>query len=239
VTITPAILLWPTNGDIDWATVTYQPLIDRATTITVRSDGSFTFNTQMPNEPPETQVVYFGTENGSWYGEVSIQTNAIFGVLPSRPDTLSLSADSATPSSTVTLSGTNWPVNQTIRVFECPGPAAYPYCDFRDSIALATARSDAAGRIRAAITIPANVEPGLITIQVEPLASPFDLAVYTQTRPFMVLYPFAQAHPRLEMALKAAPYAAGVALLAGAFALAYWVRRCRAANRTVTTQEIE
>ena len=72
------------------------------------------------------------------------------------------------------------------------------------------------------IQIPTDARPGPITIQANPVSSPFDFSVYTQALPFSVLYPFAQAHPRLELALRALPYAI-TALLVALIALGAWL----------------
>jgi hypothetical protein len=236
VTITPAIYLWPADGGVDWANITYQPLAHDSITATVRSDGSFTVNALIPDEPPETQVTFDATENSARFGSVSMQTNTVYSVAPTTQSTLRLSLDSAEPGSAVTVSGTNWPTNQDIQILYCAGQPA-TYCDYRDSLVLATVRANSAGRIHTQITIPGSAMPGLITIQVQPFATPLEPADYTQTQLFTILYPFAEAHPRLEMAIHASPFVAA-ALLIGALALAEWLRKRRDAPITTKAMEI-
>ncbi|HEU0025643.1 MAG TPA: hypothetical protein VFQ25_00885 [Ktedonobacterales bacterium] len=231
VTITPGILPWPSDGYPTFDPGAFQRLLSATTTVTAQSDGTIAVMAPIPQEPPETQIAYFATANGPRNGEVSIQMPNIFSVRPTGEATLTLNRSAALAGGAVTLTGTNWPAGQAIRVEYCR-EHTMAFCRDENSETLAITHADGAGRLNVTVHVPANARPGPITIQVNPTASPFDLATYARTWPFAVLYPFAQAHPRLEMAIHASPFAAA-ALLIALLALGEWLATQR--RRRLTT----
>ncbi len=220
VTITPAFQLWPANGDLTSAAPDFHQLLADAITVIAQPNGTFITGATIPPEPPETQITFFATANGPRNGQVSLQVNAVFSVLPSVLPTLVLDHSAGQAGDTVTVTGTNWPAGQDILITYCGGQVTL--CPGKLSERLAFAHADERGRITATVRIPADALPGAITIQASPLVSPFDATVLTQTQSFIVQYPFAQAHPRLELALRALPYAI-TALLVGLIALGAWL----------------
>jgi hypothetical protein len=228
ITITPAIELWPSTGTPLYDVSQFLPLPGAAFTVTTGADGSFAIRTVIPPEPPETQVTYFANANGPRLGQVTQPIDEIFSVYPTDQPTLKLNRKSALAGGSVTLTGENWPVGQNIRIIYCwtdvatdcaPGVGDY----------LTMARSDSAGRLNVTVKIPADASPGTYVIRAAPDQSPFDASVYSRTALFTILYPFAQAHPRLEMAIRASPFAAS-ALIIGLIALAEWLRKRRRAS---------
>ncbi len=204
-------------------------------TVTAQRDGTFSVTAQTPAEPPETQITFFASANGPRDGDFSIMLNNFFSVVPMAPSTLTLSRSAALAGGSVTLTGTNWPVNQTIQISYCRG-AGQTTCDPRVSASLASAPTDSAGHLHVTIQIPTDARPGPITIQAAPVSSPFAYVVYTQAFPFSVLYPFAQAHPRLELALRALPYAIA-ALLVALIALGVWLVERRRRGPTLAARQ--
>jgi hypothetical protein len=221
VIITPGVLSWPSDGYPTYDPATFQRLLSAATTVSAQRDGTFAITATIPQEPPETQITYFATASGPRNGDVSVQLAGTFSVRPAGETTLTLSRSAALAGAAVTLTGTNWPADQAIRIEYCR-EHTMPLCRDEYSQTLAVTHADGAGRLNVTVHIPADARPGPITIQVNVTASPFDLGTYAQTWPFQVLYPFAQAHPRLEMAIHASPFAAA-ALLIALLALAQWL----------------
>jgi hypothetical protein len=220
VTITPAFHLWPTNGDLASVTPDFHQLPADATTVFAQSDGTFMTGATIPQEPPETQIAFFATADGPRNGQVSLQMNAVFSVLPSVLPTLALGHSAGQAGDTDTVTGTNWPAGQDILIAYCGGQVTL--CPGKLSEQLASVNADERGRITATIRIPTGALPGPITVQAGPLTSPFDATILTRTQSFIVQYPFAQAHPRLELALRALPYAI-MALLVALIALGEWL----------------
>jgi hypothetical protein len=212
VTITPAFQLWPANGYPTYDPSSFTPLPADAIKVFAQPDGTFMTGATIPQEPPETQIAFIATASGSRNGEVTVEANA-GSIGPSGTSSLAVNENAAYAGGSVTVTGHNWPVNQDIQITYCRGQAR-AYCDPSQSETLGAAKTDSRGNFTATVRIPADAQPGPITLQASPLTSPFDYTVYTQTQPFAVLYPFDQAHPRLALALRILPYAASALALA-------------------------
>jgi hypothetical protein len=185
----------------------------------------------IPPEPPETQVVVFATASGPRNGDVTVELNELFSVRPQGQATLAIEQHSGVAGSTVTVSGTNWPIGQTVLIAYCRGQGA-PRCLEGTTAGLARVSADNTGRFTTKVTIPDDARAGPITVQASLLSSPFNGdadTMYHQSQPFMVVYPFAVAHPRLMMAINASPLAAA-GLVIALLALGEWVRKRRAAR---------
>jgi hypothetical protein len=234
VTITPAIQPWPASGTPDWDTNAFQRLSGQAITVTAARDGSFEILMHLPNAAAETQVIFIASAIGPLYGPVSF-TSSVYNIIPSAPDTLSLSATSAAAGDSVMLTGANWPANQDIQILYCWNWSTKYGCVSESDIGslLATTRADKTGHLHVRVQIPSNAPRGPGIIQVAPVSTPFDPAVYTRSATFAVLPTFAESHPRLEMIIQAAPYiGGGFALVVGAgVGLGFWQRRRRSLSR--------
>lgn len=236
VTITPVIGLWPSDSYLTTDPVDFQRLPLAASSVKAIYDGTFATTLTIPPEPPETEVTFFATANGPINGDVSVQMSDLFTVLPARAASVSLSADAAEAGGALTITGANWPAGQAVQIEYCRGQDT-PRCPYGTSEGLALVYADTGGRIAAAIHLPDDARPGPITIQVRALFSPFgdgsfdggQTNPYERAIPFQVIYPFAKAHPRLQMAINASPVAvAGVVI--GLLALLDWRRKRRGAT---------
>lgn len=212
VTITPAFQRWPASGYPSYDPSSFQPLPANSTTVTAQPDGTFATGVTVPQEPPETQITYIASANGPRNGDVTVEASICF-IGPIGTSSLAVNGNAAYAGANVTVTGRDWPANQDIQIEYCRRQAQ-AHCDAFLSETLAVVMTDARGGFTATVQLPPNARPGPIMIQASPVSSPFDPTVYTQTQPFAVRYPFALAHPRLEMAIHASPFAAAALLIA-------------------------
>jgi hypothetical protein len=141
----------------------------------------------------------------------------------------------------LTLTGANWPANQTVEIIYCHTDDA-SMCLQNSSCAttftsgcssdlanyLTDTQTDSVGRFRLRLRVPNAMAPGSNIIMAQPVATPFPTGFsYNATVRLAVLYPFAQAHPRLMLAIHAAPYV-GATLLIAAAGVWFWLRKRRA-----------
>lgn len=235
ITIVPVVGLWPSDSYLTVDPSQFQRLSLAASTAKAIYNGTFATTLTIPPEPPETQITFFATASGPINGDVTVQMGNMFTVMPERAASVSLSGRSAEAGGAVTVTGANWPAGQVVQIEYCRGQDT-PLCPNDVSEELAQVHADASGRIAATVHIPDNARPGPITIQVRTAFSPFGDGPfdgggknpYAFAVPFQVVYPFAQAHPRLQMAINASPFAAA-GLIISLLALLDWRRKRRAA----------
>ena len=232
VIFTPAIARWPKIGYLQTDPADFERLPLAASVAQVDPNGSLATYVTVPPEPPETQVAFFASASGPRNGDVTVEMNELFSVRPLVQSTLALSHGSGVAGSTLTARGTNWPAGQTVELAYCRGQDA-PLCPPQMAAGLASVIPDSAGRFTTTLTLPDDASAGPITIQASLLNSPFgasditsDNVVYHEGQPFLIVYPFALAHPRIQMAINASPFAAA-ALIIGLLALAEWRRKRR------------
>ncbi|HEX9037311.1 MAG TPA: hypothetical protein VF808_10015 [Ktedonobacterales bacterium] len=216
VTITPAIGLWPRDNYLTADPTAYTSLPLAAQSVKAIYNGSFSVTLMIPPEPPETQIAFFATASGPRNGDVWVTLRPVFTVRPVESSIMLLSVTSGAPGGAVTVRGANWPEGQAVRIEYCRGQDE-TLCAPGSAQTLADIYTDGEGRIAATVQLPANAQPGPITIEARLMYSPFDDSVYARAQAYDLIFPFSQAHPRMYMALNFSPLVAAglvIALLA-------------------------
>lgn len=164
------------------------------------ADGRFTSSVPLPSGLlPGTVVTIRAAISAAPYGDLLLQTDWQAGLLPAVAPTLTLDHATGPAGAQVTLSGDRWPASQTLVVEYCRADAvsrtttgsacnqnAHGLAVTGYAQRLGETQIDGSGHFSLRVSLPANARPGAILFQARVTSGPPQLAVYTQTAPYMV-----------------------------------------------------